>query len=60
VSNFLKRGKGRLLPAFFCKPQKEKANMLKHPLVVVFLIWYIPLALFKITAILKGEDDSEF
>jgi len=34
--------------------------MLMHPLVIVFLIWYIPLALLKILAILKGEDDSEF
>jgi len=34
--------------------------MLAHPLVVVFLIWYIPLILLKILAVLKGEDDSEF
>lgn len=34
--------------------------MLTHPLIIVFLIWFVPLALFKITAILKDEDDSEF
>ncbi len=34
--------------------------MLKHPLVVVFLIWYVPLILLKILAVFMGEDDSEF
>lgn|GEM_PF-5414229 len=34
--------------------------MLMHPLIIVFLVWYVPLTLFKILAILKGEDDSEF